>query len=435
MKKIAIVFALLISFVGTSFAKNPFAHRFFEVRVDVPVEVSNNLVSLKEVMQESVVIDLSEIAERVAFKGAAIKAFAAPTFSLNLDIPRGLILGLSVGVEGDASVGLSKDLFEFLGNGNVGMGDDFVVQTSNTYADIFATATVKGGWNFKKSKIEFEGTAFSTLAHFDASQTSARVFMKDNKVGVQANLEAKGYSNCDLANISDVQGILSSIGDGIGFDVGAKYQRELFKFLTVGAQARIPIVPSRLNTGYNVTYTYDKYLGFDEFVGMGGDDGDDGSSSEVPQYQEGEDDEDLTGLAAILGKPIKLETPYAIHRPLKFGISADFHPFGTLLSTTGYVGVGFRHPFASAINKDNGGRDETQFYFDYSIGGRLSLWNILSFSLSHSYMDEVFKNQFTVELNIRLLEVDAGVSFQSTNFAQSFTGAGVGAFVTLCVGF
>ena len=72
MKKIAIVFALLISFVGTSFAKNPFAHRFFEVRVDVPVEVSNNLVSLKEVMQESVVIDLSEIAERVAFKGAAI---------------------------------------------------------------------------------------------------------------------------------------------------------------------------------------------------------------------------------------------------------------------------------------------------------------------------------------------------------------------------
>mgnify|MGYP003484525954 CR=1 FL=1 len=66
-------------------------------------------------------------------------------------------------------------------------------------------------------------------------------------------------------------------------------------------------------------------------------------------------DDDLEGYEKYLGKPTKLETPYAIHRPLKLGVSADFHPFGTLLSTKGYVGVGFRHPFASAINKENGG--------------------------------------------------------------------------------
>ena len=117
------------------------------------------------------------------------------------------------------------------------------------------------------------------------------------------------------------------------------------------------------------------------------------------------------------------------------GISADFHPFGTLLTTSGYVGIAFRHPFASAINKANGGENETQFYVDYSLAGRLSLWNVLSLSVSHSYMDEIFKNELAVALNIRLVEVDAGVSFQSPTFVKSFSGAGVGAFVTLCIGF
>ena len=50
-------------------------------------------------------------------------------------------------------------------------------------------------------------------------------------------------------------------------------------------------------------------------------------------------------------------------------------------------------------------------------------------------MDEVYKNALALSLNIRLVEVDAGVSLQSPNFTKSFTGAGLGAFVTLCIGF
>lgn len=433
MKKIALLFVLLVSLTGLSFAKNSFTHRFFEFKVDVPVEVSNNLLGIKDIFQETVVIDLSEIAKNVAFKGAAIKAFAAPSFSLNLDIPSGLILGFSLGAEADVSVGLSKDLFEFLGEGNLGMGNEMQVETSNTYADIFATAAVKGGWNFKKSKIEFTATAFSTLAHFDASETSARFYLNNstNKAGVEAHIGAKGYTIADVNDLSNIQTLMNSISDSIGFDVAAKYERDIFKFLTVGGQARLPLVPSRLSVAYTVDYpVLDEEIGFDQFLGTDDDSGDSGSSSVPPAG-----DDDLEGYEKYLGKPTKLETPYAIHRPLKLGVSADFHPFGTLLSTKGYVGVGFRHPFASAINKENGGADETQFYVDYSIGGRLSLWNVLSFSLSHSYMDEIFKNQFAVELNIRLIEVDAGVSFSSTNFTKSFTGAGVGAFVTVCIGF
>ena len=433
MKKIALSFVLFISLIGASFAENFFAHRFFEIKVDVPVNVSNNLVALKDVLQETAIIDLREIANNVSLDGAAIKANAFPTFGLKLDIPRGLILGLSVGAQADVGVGLSKDLFEFLGKGNVDMGNDFEMSASNTYADVFATATLNGGWNFKKSKLEISATAFSSIAHFDATDTTARIYMdnENNTTGFEANVSAKGYTAVNTEDMSNVNAILSSINGNMGFDLGAKYQRDLFRFLSVGASIQMPLVPSRLNIGYTVDYNYKKEFNLDQMIGKeGSSSGESGSSTEVPKEEESDEDDD-----SFLGKPVVLETPYAIHRPLKLGISADFHPFGTLLSTSGYLGIAVRHPFASAINKANGGANETQFYVDYSIAGRLSLWNVLSLSLSHSYMDQIFKNELAVALNIRLVEVDAGVSFQSPTFTQSFTGSGIGAFVTVCVGF
>ena len=433
MKKIALVFVLFITLIGTSFAENIFAHRFFEIKVDVPVEVSNNLVSLQDIFQETAVIDLRKVADNVAFKGAAIKAGASPSVGIKLDIPRGLIFGLSVGADADVGVGLSKDLFEFLGKGNEDMKNEFEMKASNTYADIFATATVTGGWNSKKSKLEISGTAFSSIAHFDASDTGARVYINDetNTLGVEAKLNASAYTIAKIEELSDAATLVNSIKGNLGFDVSADYKRDMFRFLSVGAKARIPLVPSKLNIGYTVKYDFEKEISFDSL--LGNDDEDESESeSEVPKQEE-EEAEESEGL---FGEPTMLTTPYSIHRPMKIGVSADFHPFGTLLTTSGYFGLGFRHPFASVINKaTTGGIDKTEFYVDYSLSGRLSLWNILSMTLTHSCMDEIFKNELALALNIRLVEVDAGVSFQSPSFTKSFTGAGVGGFVTVCVGF
>ena len=434
MKKLALSFVLFITLIGTSFAENIFAHRFFELKVDVPVAVSNNLISLQDIFQETAVIDLTQIADNVAFKGAAIKAGASPSIGLKLDIPRGLILGLSVGVDADIGVGLSKDLFEFLGKGNENMKNEFEMKASNTYADLFATANLTGGWNSKKSKLEVTGTAFSSIAHFDASNTGAKVYIKEdtNTAGFEAKVDAKGYTVASLDDIQDTTKLVNSIKGNLGFDVSGAYQLDLFRFLTVGAQARIPIVPSKLNVGYSVDYEMKKEFTLESLLGK---DGESEGESEVPKQEEEEETEDK-GLSGMLGEPTLLTTPYSIHRPMKIGVSADFHPFGTLLTTSGYIGLGFRHPFASVINKaTTGGLDETEFYVDYSVAGRLSLWNIISLSLSHSCMDEIFKNELALQLNIRLVEVDAGVSFQSPSFTKSFTGAGVGAFVTVCVGF
>ena len=434
MKKLLISFVLFASLIGASFAENFFSHRFFEVKVDVPVEVSNNLLGLTDIFKKDVVIDLAEIADNVADKGAAIKGNIAPALSIGIDIPRGLILGVKVGAEADIGVGLSDDLFEFLGKGNTGMGNKYKMGTSNTYADLFATVSVNGGWNTKKSRLEFVGTAFSALAHFDASDTYAMLYINDteNKFEYDANLDAKLYTNVDVNNgFDDINAIINAITNNMGFDLSATYQRDLFRFLTVGATARIPLAPSKLSMCTSVSSKYSGEYSLDQLLGMNGEDSgeDNGDVNEVNE----DDGSEESGFDDMFGQAVTLSTPYAIHRPMKIGVTANFHPFGSLLTTKGYLGIGIRHPFASAINADLGGK--TSYYIDYAVAGRLSLWNIISLELSHEHMDEVYKNALALSLNIRLVEVDAGVSLQSPNFTKSFTGAGLGAFATVAIGF
>ncbi len=426
MKKLILTCALFASLFTTAFAESNFAHRFFEVKVDVPFSVSNNLIGLSDIFKEKVVIDLPKIADGMGKNGATFNTSIAPSLSINLDIPKGLIFGINLGAEASAGVGLSKDIFQFIGKGNVGM-DNVTTKLNNTYADLFAVASINGGWNGKKLRLNITGSAFWALAHMDASNTYVKIYTneEENTMGVEANVDAKLYTTVNVnEGFSDIMGIFNQTKANLGFDITAEGKYNLFRFLSVGGNARIPIVPSRLNQVSAVSYKYEKEINLMDMIS--GKDSEE-PAAETPAEGEGEGEEAQED-SKFISDPKKLASPYVIHRPMKLGVSADFHPFGNLLSTNGYIGVGIRHPFAKQ-------KSETDFYWDYAVGGRLSLWNILSFELSHSRYDEIFKNQFAVALNIRLVEVDVGVSSQSASFAKAFTGAGIGGFVTVCVGF
>ena len=439
MKRIVLSLILFVSLIGASFAENLFAHRFFEIKLDLPVAVSNNLVDIKSIMQEKVVIDLKEIADNMSKDGASIRSDAAPALSINLDIPRGLILGLNVGADADVSVGINKTIFEFLGNGNATLGGDFTVKMNNTYADVFAHASLTGGWNTKKGRVAITGTAFSAIAHVDASDTYVSVYTKEEKntFGAEANVDARLYAVADVSgeNMNDIDMLINQATSNMGFDIGADLTSEFSRYLTLGVKANIPLVPSKLGSVASVQYNMKKEICLDDILGKEGESTEGESSAEgtsestseasTENSSEASEESSLPSMDTLQFQT--LTTPYEIHRPLKAGVSANFHPFGTLLSTNGYLGVGVRHPFA----KDN----STDFYVDYSVGGRLSLWNIISVEVSHSRMDEIYKNELALALNIRLVELDAGVSFQSADFAKSFQGAGVGAYVTVAIGF
>ncbi len=426
MKKLIVTLALFASLISAVFAENIFSHRFFEIKLDVPVNISNNLIAVADIFKEKVVIDLPKIADEMGKDGAAFNADVAPSLSVGIDIPKGLIFGLNIGAEASAGVGLSKDIFEFIGKGNVGK-DSVTAKMNNTFADLFAFATINGGWNGKKLRVNANASAFWALAHMEASDTYVMVYQKeeDNTMGIEAQLDGKFYSTVNVKNeLSDIQALLNETKSNLGFDVGADVSYKLFRYLDVGGKARIPLVPSHLTKLSAVNYKFEKEINLMEMMGSKEEGSEGSGSTEPPAEEEGLPD----NMTDLLTEPVTLAKPYAIHRPMKLGVSANFHPFGTLLTTKGYLGLGIRHPFAAE-------KSQTDSYVEYEIGGRLSLWNLLSFEASHSYYDEIFKNEFKVAVNIRLVEVDAGVSLQSANFAKSFQGAGLGAFVSVALGF
>ena len=65
MKKLILSFALFASLFTAAFAENLFSHRFFEIKLDVPVNVSNNLIAVADIFKEKVVIDLPKIADDI----------------------------------------------------------------------------------------------------------------------------------------------------------------------------------------------------------------------------------------------------------------------------------------------------------------------------------------------------------------------------------
>ncbi len=77
MKKLIITCALFASLMTAAFAENIFSHRFFEIKIDVPVAVSNNFIGITDIFKEKVVIDLPKIADSMGKSGACINADVA----------------------------------------------------------------------------------------------------------------------------------------------------------------------------------------------------------------------------------------------------------------------------------------------------------------------------------------------------------------------
>ena len=55
--------------------------------------------------------------------------------------------------------------------------------------------------------------------------------------------------------------------------------------------------------------------------------------------------------------------------------------------------------------------------------------------LSTEYRDQLFIHQIGATLNVRVLQLDVGISSQSASFKKSFEVSGVGAYAYITMGF
>lgn len=403
MKKIIACFTAVLVISTAAFSKNFFTQRFFEIKTGVDFDVSNNLFAANEFMKKDLVIDLRKIADECPENGLNLRADAAPRVEMNINVSD-FHLGFASGLELYESLNVGKDLFDFLGYGNsIGQTMDFTF-TDDT--DLFAFSQLTVGFRLGRLQITAQPALFMPIVSVRGGGGSITALNDaEGNFNVRMNLNLDVYSAVELkkneeGSVSfDTSKIESILKSGYGFDLGGGVALNLTKSLKLDTTCRIPIIPGHLNYKSNVQGGFDYKM-------------------KLTDFENAEKTERETTVTNV-------EESLAVHRPLKFDVYLDKNLLGSLFNARAGAGFGIRRPFC----------DAAVFYPEYYLGFGINLIDMIKVGVSTQYKDQLFIHQLGTTFNIRLIQLDLGISSQSSSFKKSLSVGGVGAYAYLTVGF
>ena len=403
MKKIIACFTAVLVISTAAFSKNFFTQRFFEIKTGVDFDVSNNLFAANEFMKKDLVIDLRKIADECPENGLNLRADAAPRVEMNINVSD-FHLGFASGLELYESLNVGKDLFDFLGYGNsIGQTMDFTF-TDDT--DLFAFSQLTVGFRLGRLQITAQPALFMPIVSVrggGGSITALNDAEGNFNVGMNLNLDV--YSAVELTkneegSVSfDTSKIESILKSGYGFDLGGGVALNLTKSLKIDTTCSIQIIQGHLNYKSNVQGGFDYKM-------------------KLTDFENAEKTERETTVTNV-------EESLAVHRPLKFDVYLDKNLLGSLFNARAGAGFGIRRPFC----------DAAVFYPEYYLGFGINLIDMIKVGVSTQYKDQLFIHQLGTTFNIRLIQLDLGISSQSSSFKKSLSVGGVGAYAYLTVGF
>lgn len=396
MKKKSTLLIIISLVFSTLFARNFFDERYFEYKITVPFAFSNNCFALDDLMKEEAVIDLNSLATGVAEDGLTFLMTMNPEIQLNLNLPS-VKVGLIAGLDAYANIGMGDGLLKMLGSG-LKVGDELDISISPKI-DLFAYAETNVGLKFNRFSFYVRPGVFAPILSVSGK---GGLFVENKSDSIEMTMDAvfNLYTPFAFDNLEDFDS--SSVMKGLGVDIAMGFSLPLFKHLTFSADTRMPIVPATLD-----------YHASMEMKG--------GTTISL---------EDLDNFAFDSSDPELVSesgAKFKINRPLTLMGYVDFLPMRNLLDLRAGAGFGIFHPFMTD--------DSMQFYWQYYLGLTVNFINMLKFSISTEYTRQVFINQLGVVLNLRLLEIDAGVSMQSVSFTKSWLGSGFGAYLVFAMGF
>lgn len=393
-KKIVCLFSSLILCLSSLSAKRFFDERYFEYYVDVPASVSLTGFPLTDLLKDNLVINLRELANTMPKNGFTQTLTASPSTGFNLNLPK-FHLGFKVGTETYMNTTLSKDFFDFLGYGNQ-IGEEVNMDVKlNT--DVFLYSTLSLGFKPKNFTLYLEPSMFIPVASVSGSAGTLKL-LNDN----QGNIRASLSTMLDVYSIytpgMDFSEVFSVLFNGMGFDIGGSLQKQLSQMLGMQVDFRIPVYPGKLfsKTTYVIDFSY---------------------NAQVKNFSDGQTSENINFITD------ESEFIY-VTRPMYLMGYLNFSPV-YLIDLRGGLGFGIRHPFVQ----------NSYAYFQYYLGASLKLGGIFKSTISTEYTNQIFINQLTMNFNFRVMEIDAGVSLQSADFAKSFSTSGLGAYVRYSIGF
>ena len=406
MKKIVALIISITVICSALSARNFFSGRFFEIKAGTGLGLSNNLITGNDIFQKNLVIDLRKLADECPDDGMNLIANVTPGVEVNFNISK-LHIGLSAGAELYGKFNIGKDLFDFAGYGNqIGETIDlsFTAET-----DMFAYSQLDLGWDVRKFKLHIKPALFVPILSTRGNGGTVSVTNgADGSIHAAVDVNTDVYSPIDMEHAQSYFNQITSSGNilnsplfaGYGFDLGAYLALPFSNSLSLDFDVRIPLTPGHIYKKSTVTshYSYDAKF------------------SEISKGESVQENPTFTGYQ---------DTDLAIHRPLKFNVYLDKNLLGTLFNARAGGGFGIRHPFA----------EDAQFYPEYYVGLTFSLIDLFKLGVSTQYTDQVFIHQLGTTFSLRFVQVDLGVSTQSSNFKKSFEGAGVGAYAYMTVGF
>ena len=407
MKRIISLIISALILVNAVFAGNFFANRFFEVKVDVPVGISNNVFAAGDFLKKDLVIDLEKIADSIPAPGLTAIVATNPEVSVNFNIAA-VSFGVNAGVDIYSKLNVSKDLFNFLFKG-YHAGEELVVELADPVLDTYVYAEVPFALRLKKFSLNVTPGVFYPIAILDNCNIKATASNNQNG-DIHANLDAdiNLYTSSFFAPMidssyagpkTDINGLIKNLG----FDLTANVTVPFTKRLSLSVDGRFPLVPAKLDANLNVKAKYDVSGNIMDLAGGG-------SVKQTPME------------TTMTTSP--LNDLYKVNRPLKLNAYFNYKPFGFLRFKAG-GGFGIRRV----------GSENPLAYPEYYADCTVSLFEMLRATLSTEYTDLLFKHQLEAVVNLRLVDLDAGVSFQASNFLSSFKLAGLGAHVGVIIGF
>ena len=380
------------------YSKNFLSERFFEIQFGVPVDFSNNAISLDDIFKKELTLDLAKIANEMPSEGLNLIVDTKPYVALNLNIAF-IHIGMSAGVDVYEKMGISKDFFDFLGKGNE-VGETLTFDFNN-YTDLFAFCEADVGIDFSNFSIHVTPSLFAPI--FSSSGSVAKVtFLNDEEGNINLNMNTNFgvYSNFDMYDENFLSDLFSN---GNGFDVGVSASLPFGKKLVFSGKARIPIVPG--------SYQY-KYSSYYE------------ATTTMNLLDSSLNSSETNGNIKDFSKEV-LEEKIYINRPMKFNLYADYLLVGNVLKLRAGGGMGVFRPFLT----------DSFTYPEYYFSAGINLFDFIKASISTEYTSQIFKHQIALGINVRLIELDCGVSLQSTDFMKSFSNNGFGAYAIVSIGF
>src|SRR5574344_451798 len=271
MKKLLSVATLLLTTVGLCFAELYPTSRYVEIGVDVDAAAVENVKTAKEIFVKEIVFDLTEMYKGMGDDGMIVDAGAGAKAFITTNFGKRFSSGLYVNVDGSANIGLSKDFFKLLGEGNE--LDVPIVTKVNAGMELFVELGMPLKFKVWKGYLKVTPSFFLPLVYLPQPDATITVTTKsDGTMTADGVANFTVYSPIGLGTVVDSEmnflgadallDDLSTASDVLivlkagGVDLNASFEVPLLNALDVGLYTRVPVKPASLNYSTSGTVTY-----------------------------------------------------------------------------------------------------------------------------------------------------------------------------------